>query len=518
VASKGVFVNLGNVVRYWSHYNPDGVAVVNVDRRVTWSELHDRTSRLANGLASLGLAKGDRVGILSGNCLEYLEVAIAGYKLGTILVPLNIRLTPHELRYIIEHAGCRALVADEHLAPLGAEALDHSSIPVDRIGLGEGFGVTLDSLRSDDPADPDAQVEAGDVTYICYTSGTTGTPKGAMLTHGGLLAMATGKMLSNDTTRFSRVYLPFPLSFTGGIVSVWAPAYLAGSTLVLDPVVDPLLMLQQIQNQRLTHFAAVPLIFEMMLQHPDFSKYDLSSLQVVGSGGAAVPESLIERLQAVGIPMAQGYGLTESCGQNTWLHERDSRRKIGSCGKPMMQTRIRTVDPENHDALVDVPVGDVGELIIKGPEVMIGYWNAPEATAETLVDGWLRTGDLARIDDEGYIYIVDRAKDMLISGGLNVYPAEIEFVLAAMPGVAECAVIGIPDRKWGETPVALIRPMPGVAIDKAMVLEHCREQLADYKLPRYVVVRDEPLPRGMSGKVLKRELRSEYALLGTPVS
>jgi fatty-acyl-CoA synthase len=175
-----------------------------------------------------------------------------------------------------------------------------------------------------------------------------------------------------------------------------------------------------------------------------------------------------------------------------------------------MHTRVRFVDPDVHDALVDVATGAVGELIIKGPEVMVGYWNAPEATAATLMDGWLRTGDLARMDDEGYVYIVDRAKDMLISGGLNVYPAEIELVLAALDGVAECAVIGVPDRKWGETPLALVRALPGATIDRSTVLEHCRSQLADFKLPRHVVVIDEPLPRGMSGKVLKRELREQY--------
>jgi fatty-acyl-CoA synthase len=179
-----------------------------------------------------------------------------------------------------------------------------------------------------------------------------------------------------------------------------------------------------------------------------------------------------------------------------------------------MHTRVRFVDPDVHDALSDVPAGEVGELIIKGPEVMVGYWNAPEATASTLVDGWLRTGDLARMDSEGYVYIVDRAKDMLISGGLNVYPAEIELVLSALEGVAECAVIGVPDRKWGETPVALVRPLPGAHVTREAVLEHCRGQLADYKLPRYVVVLDEPLPRGMSGKVLKRDLREQYREIG----
>ena len=232
-----------------------------------------------------------------------------------------------------------------------------------------------------------------------------------------------------------------------------------------------------------------------------------------------MPESLLIGLQAAGLPMSQGYGLTEATGMNTWLRAADATRKLGSCGKPMMHTRVRTVDPDAAE-LVDVPPGAVGELIIKGPDVMLGYWENPEATAAALVDGWLRTGDLARIDDEGYVYIVDRSKDMLISGGLNVYPAEVEAVLTALPGVAECAVIGVPDDRWGETPVALIGPAPGAALDPAEVLAYCREHLADYKLPRYVVLREQPLPRGMSGKVLKRQLRDDYAdpaSLGPPL-
>jgi fatty-acyl-CoA synthase len=254
----------------------------------------------------------------------------------------------------------------------------------------------------------------------------------------------------------------------------------------------------------------------MLLNHPDFGKHDLSSLKVIGSGGAAVPEALLERLQHAGLPMTQGYGLTEGAGKNTWLRAEDAIRKLGSCGRPLMHTQVRTVD----DALNDVPVGEIGELLIKGPEVMLGYWNNPKATAETIVDGWLRTGDLARIDEEGYVFIADRAKDMLISGGLNVYPAEIEAQIVAFEGIAECAVIGVPDDKWGERPAALINAKPGEVIDTAALLAHCRENLADYKLPRYVVARDEPLPRGMSGKVLKRELREEYAdvaSLGEPV-
>jgi len=502
--------NLADAVRFWARWQPEGEAIVFGDRTVTWAELHDATNRLAQGLLERGVRPGDRIGMLSGNCVEYLELTIAGYKAGTVLVPLNVRLTPPELRYIIEHSGCRAVVADAALADLGAAALDALDADIMRVGLAPGFGVGFDDLRSADTRDPDTPVTSDDIAYLCYTSGTTGTPKGAMLSHGNVLAMAHHRILADDLVSSSRAYLPFPLSFTGGLVSMWAPTYLGGATLVLDPAVDPLRTLQVIERQRITNFSAVPVIWDMLIQHPDFARYDLSSLRIIGSGGAAVPASLLERLQAAGLPMSQGYGLTEGAGMNTWLRAADAQRKLGSCGRPLMHTRVRTVDPDRPD-LVDVPVGEVGELIISGPEVMVGYWNNPQATAETLVDGWLRTGDLARIDDEGYVFIVDRSKDMLISGGLNVYPAEIEAVIAAVPGVAECAVIGMPDERWGETPLALVGPVPGVTLDPAVIAAVCREVLADYKRPRRIVIRETPLPRGMSGKVLKRQLRDEYA-------
>jgi fatty-acyl-CoA synthase len=501
-------MNLGNVVRFWSGWNPDGEAQRANGRSLSWRELDVATNRLANGLAARGIGRGARVGILSGNCHEYLELVIASYKLGSILVPLNVRLTPAELAYIIAHAGCGAVVADQGLAETAAAAVDLAGLEIERFGLGpvNAFGTPFDDLRLADTEDPCVDVATDAVAYICYTSGTTGTAKGAMLSHGNVLAMAHHSILADRINGSCRSYLPVPLSFTGGLVSMWAPAYVGGATLVLDTAVEAERALGVIQDQRITHFNAVPVVWETLLNHPRFGEYDLSSLRVIGSGGAAVPEALLQRLQAAGLPMSQGYGLTEGSGKSTWLRAEDAIRKIGSCGRPLMHTQVRTVD----DNLEDVATGEVGELLIKGPEVMLGYWNDPAATERTVVDGWLRTGDLARIDAEGFVYIVDRAKDMLISGGLNVYPAEIEAVIAGCPGVAECAVIGVADPKWGETPLALVGPLPGVELDRAQILARCRERLADYKRPRYLVIRDEPLPRGMSGKVLKRQLREQY--------
>ena len=510
-------MNLANVARFWSNWQPDHECIVFEGQRISWREFDNRCNQLASGLAALGVAKGDRVGILSGNCVEYLELAAAGYKLGSVLVPLNVRLTPAELRYIIDDAGCSMVAADgEHSA--GATAALETSPNIERLGFGSGFGTSIADVRRTNGADPAVPIDAQDLAYICYTSGTTGRPKGAMLSHGNVLAMANHRILAEDFTTGTRTYLPFPLSFTGGLVSAWAPTYVAGATLILDAAVDPARALQLMASERVTVLAAVPVIWQTLLQHPDFANTDLSALVGAASGGAAVPLPLLEQLQSAGVPMSQGYGLTEGAGMNLWLNARDAHRKVGSCGKPMMQTRARIIDPE-ADKLVDAPAGEVGELALNGPEIMLGYWNNPEATASTIVDGWLRTGDLARADDEGYYYIVDRAKDMLISGGLNVYPAEIESVLSDIDGVGECAVIGVPHEKWGETPAAIICPNADTELSEATIADFCQERLADYKRPRYIILRHEPLPRGMSGKVLKRELRDEYnALAGNPPS
>lgn len=503
-------MNLGNVVKFWAHRQPQAEAIITDGRTTTWADLDQQTNRIAHGLTNLDVAKGDRIAILSENCSEYLELVIAAYKIGAILVPLNVRLTATEVRHIVTDAGCKCLVSDEVHAATAASALqqlqDNNILAID---MATGSGIPYEELKSADVTAPTVDVTATDLAYIQYTSGTTGRPKGAMLSHGNVLAMANHRILDHDMVTHDRIYLPYPLSFTGGILTTWAPAYVCGATFVLDAQVDPARILHIIEYHNITVFSAVPVIWSTLLQHPEFANHDLSSLRVCSSGGASSPLPLLQALKNAGLPIAQGYGLTEGSGFTCWLPAEDGERKLGSCGKPAMHTQIRIVDPQSTE-LVDLGQGEVGELVIKGPEITSGYWKAPEETARTLIDGWLRTGDLAREDEEGYFYIVDRSKDMLISGGLNVYPAEIESVISGLPGVTECAVIGVPHEQWGETPVAVLVSKAGELIDVEQVIETCREQLADYKQPTYIVTRSDPLPRGMSGKVLKQELRKEY--------
>ncbi len=505
-------VGIANGVRFWARWSPEKVSIRFGDRDVTWADFDEATNRVATGLAALGVAPGDRVGILSGNSVEYCETAIATQKLGAYLVPLNIRLAPAELRYIVENSGCAVGIADATLAPLLAEAI--ADLDVTPVSVDGSLGTPFAELQRAAPDDPAVAVRDDDPAFLCYTSGTTGQPKGAMLTHRNVWTMANHRILIDALTPDDRVYLPFPLSFTGGLVSMWMPPYFAGATLVLDHAVEPGRALAAIARERITDFAAVPVIWEMLLAHDDFASTDLSSLRIAASGGAPVPRSLLEALQEAGIPMSQGYGLTEGAGMNLWLRAEDAERKIGTAGQAMMHNRVRIVGDDG----AELASGEVGELVIAGPDVMAGYWDDPEATAATIVDGWLHTGDLGSMDDDGFVTIVDRAKDMLISGGLNVYPAEIERVLAAHPGIGEVAVIGVADQRWGETPAAVICPAPGSTLDAAEITGFCRGQLADYKVPRHIVVRDEPLPRGMSGKVLKRLLREEYAYLADRAS
>lgn len=498
-------MNLADIVRYWAREQADSIAI-SAERDITWSALDRRTSGLAAGLAQRNVKDGDRVAILAENCAEYCELVIALYKLGAIVVPLNVRQTASELAYVLDNAGCVLAVTDEtHLAAL-EEACGKISSGAD-IQIFT-IGASFDSLVKEGLAYPHANNDFETVAALCYTSGTTGFPKGAMLSHGNIWSMSVARILANAMTFEDIGYLPFSLSFTGGLMSVWMPLYTAGATLILHDSYDPVRALETIQDRRVTAFSAVPVIWEQMVAHPRFDEFDLSSLRVCVSGGAPVPLALLEKLQAANLEMAQGYGLTETSGLASLLPPEHAKDKIGSAGRAIMHCDIRVVD----DDMQDVPEGAVGEIVVRGPILMKGYWNDEAATEAAFSGGWLRTGDLGTIDADGYITIVDRKKDMLISGGLNVYPAEIERVMAGFDNVVEVAVIGVPDDVWGETPLAIVRASEPFSVDA--LRDHCRAELGDFKVPKHILRRDEPLPRGMSGKVLKSALREEYATQG----
>lgn len=496
-------IHLADIGRYWAANRAASIGLRFEGRSYTWSDIDRRTDELAVGLAALGVEPGDRVGILMGNRPEWCETAMATLKLDAIVVPMNVRFTASEVAYVADDADCRLVVSDHEFAGALEQLGNRQVVLADELDSHHRSGQAPARRLAGDQSGGDAPA------FVCYTSGTTGDPKGAILTHESWNAGSQGWAQAMALGPDDRVLLPFPLAFTGGL-AVWLFTYWAGGCVVLEPAFEPGRALELIEQERITGLFAVPVIFQSMIAHQRWDETDLSSWRVASSGGAAVPESLIRAVQDRGVPMAQGYSLTEASAAGTVLVPDDALRKLGSAGLPVMHGEI--VIGGDGDQIL--PAGEVGEILVGGPQIMVGYWNRPDESARALAGGWLHTGDLGRLDDDGYLYIVDRMNDMLISGGLNVYPAEIERLLSDLPGVTELAVIGVAHDRWGETP-AVVVVGDSNQVDAASILDACATALADYKLPRYLVVRDELLPRNMSGKILKRELQIEYADLAT---
>ena len=488
-------MNLARIGEFWARWRPDELAIKYAGVETTWRQLDSRTSDLAAGLAGKGITKGDRIGLLLTNCMEWIELTMAAWKLGALIVPINTRFTPAEVKFVVANAGAKLLFTNDGLV---ASTNTVESCEVIRVE-------TMAPLYADGSTIVTADTAPDDAAFICYTSGTTGDPKGAVLTHGSFNAGSQSWAQALDLWPGDKLQLPFPLAFTGGL-ALWLYTYWSGGSLLLDNEVNIDRIYDNFEKERATGFMGVPTIFQMIVDHPRWKTADLSSWKKACSGGAVVPPSLLKAVQARGVPMLQMFSLTESSAAGTVLPSHDALRKVGSAGIPINHGSLKIADDDDNE----VPVGEVGEILLKGPQIMAGYWNNPEASAAALRGGWLHTGDLGYVDDEGYLYVVDRKKDMLISGGLNVYPAELERLIANVPGVVEVAVVGVPDERWGETPLVIVFTN-GAKVEANDVLQVCRDNLADFKLPRYFHVSETPLPRNMSGKILKRELKLQFA-------
>ncbi|MGY1616056.1 long-chain fatty acid--CoA ligase [Geodermatophilus sp. SYSU D00691] len=488
--------------------SPERDAVWFEGRTTSHAGFAERVRRTAGALAGLGVRRGDRVGWTGGNHPSALETLYACGQLGAIWVPVNARLTAPEARYVLEHSGASVVVHGRDHGRLADALRDVVPTWVAAEPPAEGGTASLhyeELLAAADPEPRDEQVSLDDPCLVMYTSGTTGRPKGAVLTHGNMTWNATNQLLGFDFTQTERTLALAPLFHIGGLNGTVNPTLLRGGCAVVVRRFDPSETLRVIEEQRVNSFFAVPTMLDAMARLPEFRTRDLSQLRTIGAAGAPLPLPTLRTWLDRGVTMQQAYGMTEAAPGCTVLDSADAVRKVGSAGKPVFFTDVRVVRPDG----TDVDVDEVGEVVVQGPNVMAGYWEDPERTAEVLVDGWYRTGDAGSFDDEGFLYIRDRYKDMIISGGENIYPAEVESALLELPGVVEAAVIGVPDEKWGEVGLAVLVVGPDVDRDPEAVRAALRERLAGFKVPRLVEFADE-LPKTATGKIRKPDLRSQY--------
>ena len=507
--SRPVLETLDAVIRHHARDRPEATAIVFEGSRLSYGELYRRASRIAQALIAAGIRPGDRVAHLGRNTAAYFEL-LAGVALArAVIVGINWRLSPAEVTYILDDSEARLLFADGDLAGLAEGA---ALAGADRIvSLDDpGFAVWRDAAPADDPqlaSRPD------EVLFQMYTSGTTGHPKGAEVTHYGVLGPrrredeipdAEWETLTDDAVQLVQA----PVFHLTG--NAWACIGLyAGATLVVHRDFDAGRILRDIARDRITHAIFVPAMFMALLQHPDLATSDLSSLRRVYYGAAPAPLDLVCRaMRALGCDFVQVYGMTEIGGSGTYLPPADhdpegENPRMRSVGKPYPWVEIRILDPETGRAL---PSGEIGEVALRTDMLMKGYWKRPEATADRIRDGWFLTGDAGSLDADGYLYIHDRVNDMIISGGENIYPAEVENCLFSHPDVADAAVVGAPSERWGETVRAVVVRRPGSDVTAEDIIAHARARIAHYKCPAEVIFTDA-LPRNAAGKVLRRELR-----------
>jgi acyl-CoA synthetase (AMP-forming)/AMP-acid ligase II len=493
----------GEGLAQWARENPDGVALRFGERTTDWKTYDRRATQIAHGLAAMGLKKGDRVAYLGKNSDRAVELALGVARAGMVLVPIIWRLAPAEIDFILNDADAGALFVE----PL----FEGQRFDGPRIAMDERF----DEWRDRQPVD---RVESGvtrdDVFLQLYTSGTTGMPKGVMLTHRNGTVMRP-IMQQSDIGWYTldageSVIHAMPFGHIAGVGTATGAAN-GGQELIIHSEFDAGLLIRDIQRFHAKWAFLVPAALAMMLDHPEAQGADFSSLQGMAYGASPIPLDLLKRgVERLGCDFAQMYGMTETYGTVVSLAPEDhapGREKVmRSAGKALPAVEVRILDPEGNP----LPPGEIGEVAVRSPTTMVGYWNRPEETARCLSpDGWLRTGDAGILDEDGYLYIQDRIKDMIITGGENVYPAEVESAIYGHPDIADVAVIGVPDEKWGEAVKAVVVPRPGAEVDESSVIAWAREKIAGFKCPKSVDFIGA-LPRNPSGKILRRELRAPY--------
>ncbi len=507
---------LGDLIQRNSKLFPEKTAVIFEEERFTWAEFDERVNRLANALLDLGAKRGAHVAVLSKNCHEYLEAYFACSRSATILTALNYRLAPRELHYVMDNSEAEiVIVSDEFLDTLD-EIRPDLKLAKHYIVIGnapEGMKAFDELTAAASPLAPKIEQNEDDVVLQMYTSGTTGLPKGAMLSHRNLITNAVGCSLGMQFQPSDCMLMVAPLyHMAAGMTTL--STIMQGGPILLHGDFNPVAILDDMEGGKVTIVLLIPVMINFLLQMPDIEKRDFSALRCIVYGASPMPvETLKRAMEVFQCDFVQGYGQTESSAVLCVLPPEDhvldgtdaQMKRLASAGREVFGTEVRVVDEADDD----VEPGQIGEVIGRGANVMKGYWNMPEATAETLRDGWLRTGDLGTIDEDGYVYILDRVKDMIISGGENVYSREVEEALHAHPAVADAAVIGVPDEQWGESIKAVVVLAEGETATEKDIIDFCRGKLAGYKRPRSVDFVAE-LPRNLSGKVLKKILREPY--------
>jgi acyl-CoA synthetase (AMP-forming)/AMP-acid ligase II len=505
---------LREILEFAARRTPHGDAVVFADgRRLDFAALEARSLGLARGLAARG-RPGDHVAILAANCPEYVECYYGVPTARQRLVFLNYRLAAPEIARILEDSEAKVLIHTAEFTALADAALAELGEPLRRYVVGGGEHASYEELvEAPGPAPFAGEDAEHDVAWLIYTSGTTGMPKGAMLTHRNLLfAVLNAQAAFASEVPEPRYLFPFPMCHIAGYAIL--TQHLRGVPVVLQRQFDPEGWLRAVAEHRITASSLAPTMISLILEHPAVDAWDTSSLDSVGYGASSIPVEVLRRaMDRFGNVFAQGFGMTELAGNVAFLDRATHARALAgepqllaAAGRPGPLASVRVVD----DAMRDCPPGTPGEIVVKGDQVLSGYWRRPDAEAEAFQDGWFHTGDVGRFDEEGFLYVVDRKKDMIVSGGENVYPREVEDALYAHAGVREAAVFGTPDPHWGEVVTAAIVPRDGAALDAAAVEAHVRGRLAGYKVPRRIRF-VESIPKNVSGKVLKRTLREAFS-------
>lgn len=504
-------MNIAWWVERWHELWPDKIALIYEQMEVSYSQLHQRSNRTSCWLQAMGIEKGDRVAVMLANCPEFIELYLACARLGAIFVPINFRLVGSELQYILKNSRPRLFVFGQRyldmILPLNltrnrppmmlacvGDPLSEDEIADYRSEVVEFNGGIPFLTKSLGPADPE------EPHVIMYTSGTTGQPKGAVLSHRKTFFNSLNADIFFRLHFDDIMLIILPLFHSGGLFIQASPSLYKGATMVLHPRFDPDRTFADIEKYRVTKLLGVPTVYRSLLKSKTAERGDISSLRVCAIGGEKTTPDLLAECSASGFHLRQIMGQTET-SILLWASERDSIRKPGTVGRPVFHAEVNLVDRGGRP----VDVGEVGEIVVRGTTMMKEYWQDPVRTEQTVINGWLHTGDLARRDEEGYYYLVDRATDMYISGGENVYPAEIERALREHPGVEEAAVIGVPDETWGEVGRAFVQIKSGVQLEAMQLRQHCENRLARYKLPKKIVF-IEDFPRTSLGKIQKTKL------------